>query len=715
MKLSREERALFFEWLREREETLPEPLRRPVSEMLSKLQASGHSVKAMDRYGRQLAMLMGMIPSSERRRLHSGRPLGGRSGRRRRKTAAAGATSTPSEPQDAVEATPSESRCDDALAQLEANDTREAVEPGQGGAEPSAERSGRVSGRTSREENLKLLTPEKRAAIAAESAAFAVRAQLGGGADPALESEPEALMNADVVCVEEDFDTVEAVLPSDAGQETVVKTLVDPRMRYEFAVTVTRLQLNVEKKVLVTKDGKRRIISGDVQKYGPKGFAVTWQALATLAVMVGQFAMPLNRLGTMLSTATKKFTATSLGRMLHYVAERFAPIYLTLMEQLADSDILAGDDTSCRVLEVASYYARNREGQADPKEEPPWRGFGTTGEANRSYLKHLEAKAALLQRRDEGEREARTTPVKEPPLKVLIGRELDFESKRKDGDGPKQALNTTVVTGRTEAHEPSSQVVFYRSHLGSLGDLLTMLLSRRRPSKRKLIVQADLSTTNLVTDPTLTSRFDIELVGCSAHARRPFAQYADQDPRKTAVVLSIFGVLAVHEEALDYHGRNRENSMAVRGVDSLKMWERLKRTCTALLERWTKATPLGAAARYILKHYERLTAYLRDPRLQATNNLRERLLRTEKLIEKSSMFRKSIEGRVVLDIVRTILQTAVAAGAAPHEYLVDVMKASPEDVQARPEHYTPAAWVKRRLLAEEPASRPPAETPSAAA
>ena len=125
-----------------------------------------------------------------------------------------------------------------------------------------------------------------------------------------------------------------------------------------------------------------------------------------------------------------------------------------------------------------------------------------------------------------------------------------------------------------------------------------------------------------------------------------------------------------------------------------------------MAERWTKATPLGTAARYILKHYERLTAYLDNPRLEATNNLRERLLRTEKLIEKSSMFRKSIEGRAVLDILRTILQTAVAAGVPPHEYLVDVLKASPADIEAHPERYTPAAWAKRRARQAAAASDP---------
>ncbi len=94
-----------------------------------------------------------------------------------------------------------------------------------------------------------------------------------------------------------------------------------------------------------------------------------------------------------------------------------------------------------------------------------------------------------------------------------------------------------------------------------------------------------------------------------------------------------------------------------------------------------------------LKHFDKLTAYLDDPRLEPTNNLRERMLRMEKLIERSSMFRKSLEGRFVLDIIRTVLQTAVAADVPMHEYLVSVLRADSDEIASHPERFTPHAWA----------------------
>jgi len=58
--------------------------------------------------------------------------------------------------------------------------------------------------------------------------------------------------------------------------------------------------------------------------------------------------------------------------------------------------------------------------------------------------------------------------------------------------------------------------------------------------------------------------------------------------------------------------------------------------------------------------------------------------------------------RMVLDVIRTILQTAVAAGVPVHEYLVDVLRADAEDIEKQPEGLTPHAWVARQHTEQQP-------------
>jgi hypothetical protein len=302
---------------------------------------------------------------------------------------------------------------------------------------------------------------------------------------------------------------------------------------------------------------------------------------------------------------------------------------------------------------------------------------------------------ARMQQRAAGDREAKRTPDEEPSLGMLIGRVLEFESPRHDGQGAKQSMNTTVISGRCVAEDPKSLIVFYRSHLGGCGNLLESILHSRSPSARDVILQADLSTTNLIRDPKLLARFDFKLTGCSAHARRPFALYEHEDPVSCSHMLHLFTGLAIHEERLDVHGRNRQNVLAVRQAESRRLWDQIRELAVKMKAKWSKATKLGTGARYILKHFDQLTAYLDDPRLEPTNNLRERMLRMEKLIESSSMFRRSLEGRFVLDVIRTVLQTAVAADVPVHEYLVSVLRSDADEIASHPDRFTPRAWAAR--------------------
>ena len=548
-------------------------------------------------------------------------------------------------------------------------------------------------------------TAEEQAKADAAADRFVEHVLRGNGPDPAMQSVNETLMPAGAVLASEQQVSLPVTLPPDLADATVVETLHEQRVRHDFSMSVTRIELDVEKKVVVDPEGERHVIAASTAKYGPPRYSVTWQALATLAVLVAQFALPFNRLATMLSVAGKRFTAGALSRMLHYVAERLVPIYLELARQLGDCEILAGDDTSCRVLEVSGYFKSKAEQASEHKDKqtsehkdtPPWAAYQTPRAAEESLRLCEQMRGARVRLRLQGDRQATRTSAETPSLGLLIGRRLVFESPRRNGDGAKESMHTTVISGRTSADDPRSLTVFYRSHLGGCGDLLESILEKRDPSLRKVVLQGDLSPTNLITSPELLARFDVKLVGCSAHARRPFALYEHEDRVRCGYMLTLFQGLAIDEQRLDVHGRNRENVLAVRGNESRQTWNDILKLAKKIADVWSKGTKLGTAARYIINHFAALTAYLDDPRLEATNNLRERMLRMEKLIEGSSMFRRSLEGRFALDVVRSVLQTAVAAGVPVHEYLVSVLRTSHDELAKHPDRFTPRAWAAANL------------------
>jgi hypothetical protein len=700
--LSREQCQEIAFWIAANQPSMPESVRRFLGLQQKYLLAVGDQRRHFEQTVRELRRALGITPSSERRR--SGDPLAGVGGPRGRSA---------QDERQRLEAQQNRSerlsqwhavlngrhddkarRAKEKLKKMKDKPKRDPmVEPEQQG--PSA-----------LELEIYEEMPVEQIELSEEQEASAKRQgkefveHLGHGegvAEAELESADETLMPGGGVISVEQIDGLAADLSEQPADTTVIKTLQDKRIRYDISVQVSRIELEVEKQVVIRGNGERTVIAASTDPYGPARYSVTWSALATLAVLVGQFAMPLNRLATLFSGVGKKFTAGGLSRLLHYVAVRLVAIYIELGEQLSDADILAGDDTSCRVLEVNGYLEKVKAAAKKADQlKPPWAEYRTRIEAQQSMEGCEQQQRARAQSRAEGQRESGRRLDEEPSLGMLIGRHFDFESPRQDGQGPKQSMNTTVVTGRSVAKDPRSLIVYYRSHLGGLGNLLESILHNRKPSAKQVIVQADLSTTNLIRDAELLSRFDFRFIGCIAHARRPFALYEQDDPMYCAHILHLFTGLAMHEERLDAHGRNRHNVLAVRQNDSRRLWEQIRQIATELESRWSKDSRLGAGARYIIKHYDKLTAYLDDPRLQPSNNLQERMLRTEKLIENSSLFRRSLEGRFVLDIIRTVMQTAVAAGVPVNQYLVSVLRSDPDEIAEHPERFTPRAWAARQ-------------------
>lgn len=304
-----------------------------------------------------------------------------------------------------------------------------------------------------------------------------------------------------------------------------------------------------------------------------------------------------------------------------------------------------------------------------------------------------EAKGASSKRTWRRAGKETSTAAPAPSLAARAAAAFGFAFERKDGNGSKISFNTTVLTGRADPDSANSTIIFYRSHLGSVGNLLDVILSKRKPDNRRLVVQTDLATTNLIKQE-IAKNLDLHLAGCAAHARRPFKLHFDDDPEPCEAILHFFKGLAVYDNRIDLLGRNETNTLAVRDIEHRNMWELIRRTCDVLVSRWSRQTELGKAARYVIRHYDKLTYYLKDAYVAATNNLSERMLRMEKLIGRNALFRKSLDGRCALDIIRTILQTAIAAGVNPAAYLQWVLRMPVAALTDDPAEFTPWAYAK---------------------
>jgi transposase len=278
-----------------------------------------------------------------------------------------------------------------------------------------------------------------------------------------------------------------------------------------------------------------------------------------------------------------------------------------------------------------------------------------------------------------------------------IDAQLGWIQPRVNG-GDKKALNVSLLVGRTEA-DPRSTIRFFRTHVGSVGNLLTKILESRSPKAGPLIFQGDLSTSNL---PNEDIRADLifMIAGCAAHARRPFWRSRQDDEQFCYFMLRCFLFLSKLETLIDERGRTRENVLRIRGRYGRMMWIAMRNRCIAATTStipgpatWPPGTELNKAANYVINHFKELTLYLDHPELAFTNNAQERALRIEKCMLSSSKFRKTKRGRIVLDILRTINATCTAANVDFTDYLRFFFKHLKE-FHDQPEKLTPFAFAK---------------------
>jgi hypothetical protein len=104
---------------------------------------------------------------------------------------------------------------------------------------------------------------------------------------------------------------------------------------------------------------------------------------------------------------------------------------------------------------------------------------------------------------------------------------------------------------------------------------------------------------------------------------------------------------------------------------------------------------LGEGISYLLKHWEKLTLFLRVPGAPLDNNICERILTKAILHRKNALFYKTSRGADVGGILMSLIHTAELCGADAVGYLTELERHA-KDVAANPQEWMP--WTYRQSL-----------------
>ncbi|MFV2082299.1 MAG: IS66 family transposase, partial [bacterium] len=235
----------------------------------------------------------------------------------------------------------------------------------------------------------------------------------------------------------------------------------------------------------------------------------------------------------------------------------------------------------------------------------------------------------------------------------LLGQKIDTSKSSRKGVFTSAFLSTTgekriglFFTGRKHAGENMTDLMEKRDKGAALPIQMCDALSRNMPKALKTL-----------------------LANCLIHARRNFVDVTDNFPEACRFVLEILSDVYRNEHTTKEKKMTPQERLEFHQSKSAPLMEKL---LTWLKQQFLdkKVEPnsgLGKAISYMIKHWKKLTLFLRVPKAPLDNNLCEQVIKQAILHRKNSLFYKTNKGAEVGDLFMSLIYTCKLSKINPFD------------------------------------------------
>jgi hypothetical protein len=149
------------------------------------------------------------------------------------------------------------------------------------------------------------------------------------------------------------------------------------------------------------------------------------------------------------------------------------------------------------------------------------------------------------------------------------------------------------------------------------------------------------------------------------------ADVAEQFPEAARHVIEALAEVYKHDATCRQEQLSPEQRLSFHQQHSLPVMDGLERWMNEQFEQHLVEpnSGLGKALRYLIRHWDELTLFLRKAGAPLDNNLCEQILKRAILHRKGSMFYKTVKGAEVGDIYMSLIHTCRLCEVNPFEYL----------------------------------------------
>ena len=256
------------------------------------------------------------------------------------------------------------------------------------------------------------------------------------------------------------------------------------------------------------------------------------------------------------------------------------------------------------------------------------------------------------------------------------------------------------TTGILAVDEQDRRVALFVTGRQHAGENLVDLMKMRPPDLPPPIIMSDALSRNT---SGLAGFMLAYYAHCLAHARRGVFEQVDNFPSEAQHVLQELAKVFHNDRKTRDLGLSRRGRKAYHRKHSGPVLKGLRRWIRNRLDGRTiePNSDMARALNYILRHWSRLTLFLRQPDAPLTNNACERLLKLAIRYRKNSYFYRNGRGAEVGDLYMALTYTAMLNDKSPVHYLTALLE-HPGDVANDPTAWLP--WTYEATLARAEAA-----------
>lgn len=239
------------------------------------------------------------------------------------------------------------------------------------------------------------------------------------------------------------------------------------------------------------------------------------------------------------------------------------------------------------------------------------------------------------------------------------------------------------------AQAPPAKLVFFEYQPGRNQEVPQALLS-----SYKGYLQSD----GYTCYESLAVYKDIKLLCCMAHSRRYFLEAEENDPKRAAYALNVFGQLYDIERGIK--DKTIDERKEARQKLSKPIWVHFGQWLEENAGMLNEKSAIHKAFAYTMKRYKRLSVYMENGILNIDNNPIEGSIRAIALGRKNFMFCGSHDGAQRSAMLYSFMGTCKLLGINPMVWMIDVLKKINKQPAAQIQDLLPHRW--QQLQQNEP-------------